>query len=212
MSDWDVDDVSFESWVRDLETVVDTLGLERFALLGVSQGGAVAVTYAARHPDRVSHLVLYGAFAAGRRVRARTPRDRRQAETMLEMVEASWAAEASMFRHVFASQFMPDATQEQWEAFDAHQRLTASPESARRLMAVSGAIDVRDVAAEVRVPTLVLHADDDRRVPFEQGDLLASLIPGARLVPLRSRNHLLLDGEPAWAEFLAAIDAFVADG
>jgi pimeloyl-ACP methyl ester carboxylesterase/DNA-binding winged helix-turn-helix (wHTH) protein len=209
MSDWDVADVSFSSWVSDLETVVDAVGLERFALLGVSQGGAVAVAYAARHPERVSHLVLYGAFPTGRLVRARTEQERRQAATMLDVVEAGWAHDRSMFRQMFAAQFMPEAGTEQWDAFEAHQRLTASPENARRLLAVSAGIDVTEVAPLVRAPTLVLHATDDHRVPVEQGELLAALIPGAELHLLASPNHLLLDGEPAWAEFLDAVTGFV---
>lgn len=209
LSDWDVADVSFESWVHDLETVVDALGLDRFPLLGISQGGAVAVAYAARHPERVSHLVLYGAFAQGRSVRARDDRQRQEAAMMLDVVEAGWGHDTSMFRQMFAAQFMPEGTSAQWAAFDRHQRLTASPENARRLLEVSARIDITDVAPEVETPTLVLHARDDLRVPFEHGELLAALIPDAHFVPLDSCNHLLLDGEPAWAEFLASVEGFV---
>lgn len=212
MSDWDAADVSFDAWVHDLETVVDAAGLDRFALLGISQGAAAAVSYAARHPERVSHLVLYGGFAVGRNARARTARERKEAEMMLDVVESGWGHDTSMFRQVFAAQFMPEGTTEQWDAFDAHQRLTASPENARRLLSVSADLDVRDVAPLVRTPTLVLHGADDRRVPPDQGELLASLIPGARFVPLASCNHLLLEAEPAWPEFLAAVEAFVGGG
>ena len=211
LSDWEVDDVSFERWVDDLETVVDTVGLERFPLLGISQGGAVAVTYAARHPERVSHLILYGAFAEGRMTQARTAAERREAAMMLDLIESGWGQDTSAFRQVFAAQFMPEGSMEQWQAFDAHQRLTASPENARRLFDVSSTIDVTEVAPSVRTPTLVLHSTDDRRVPYERGALLAALIPGARLVPLDSSNHLLLDGEPAWSAFLAAVDDFIAE-
>lgn len=209
LSDWEADDVSFDAWVRDLETVVDAAGLDRFPLLGISQGAAVAVSYAARHPERVSHLVLYGGFACGRNARARTARERKEAEMMLDVVESGWGHDTSAFRQVFAAQFMPEGTTEQWDAFDAHQRLTASPENARRLLAVSANLDVRAEAPLVRTPTLVLHGADDRRVPLEQGELLASLIPGARFVPLESCNHLLLEGESAWPTFLAAVDDFV---
>jgi DNA-binding winged helix-turn-helix (wHTH) protein/pimeloyl-ACP methyl ester carboxylesterase len=210
MSDWEVDDVSFDARVCDLETVVDDVGVERFALLGVSQGGAVALTYAARHPERVSHLILYGAFAQGRSSRAKTALQRKEAAMMLDVIESGWGADSSLFRQMFAAQFMPEGTLEQWDAFDRHQRLTASPGNARRLLSVSASIDVTQIAPSVQTPTLVLHATDDRRVPYEQGELLAALIPGARLVPLQSCNHLLLDGEPAWSQFLAAVDAFVA--
>ncbi len=212
LSDWDVEDQSLEAWVQDLEAVADASGQERFALLGISQGGGVAVTYAARHPERVSHLVLYGAFAAGRNARTKTAAERREAEMMLDLVESGWGQETSLFRQLFAAQFMPEGTTEQWEAFDRHQVLTASPAMARRLMQVAADIDVRDVAPQVRTPTLVLHARDDRRIPFDQGELLAALIPGARLVPLESSNHLLLDGEPAWSDFVRHVEAFTATG
>jgi pimeloyl-ACP methyl ester carboxylesterase len=209
MSDWDAEDLSFEAWVRDLETVVDEAGLDTFALLGISQGGAVAVTYAVRHPERVSHLVLYGSFPQGRTARARTAQERRESEMMLDVVESGWGNSSSSFRQVFASQFMPEGTPEQWDAFDAHQRATASPQNARRLFEVSALIDVVDVAPSVRTPTLVLHSVHDRRAPFDQGELMAALIPGAQFVPLESFNHLLLDHEPAWTRFLAELDAFV---
>lgn len=211
MSDWEVDDVSFESWVQDLETVVDAVGLERFPLLGVSQGAAVAVSYAVRHPDRVSHLVLYGGYALGRHARARTERERQEAEMMLDVVESGWGRDTSMFRQMFAAQFMPEASTTQWDAFDSHQRLTAPPENARRLLTVSSQIDVTETASLVKTPTLVLHAADDRRVPCEQGELLASLIPGSRFVRLESCNHLLLDDEPAWSQFIEIVDAFLSE-
>ena len=128
---------------------------------------------------------------------------------MLDVIESGWGQDTSMFRQMFAAQFMPEGTTEQWDAFDAHQRLTASPENARRLLTVSAGIDVTEIAPSVRTPTLVLHAEDDRRVPIEQGELLAALIPGAELVRLPSCNHLLLDGEPAWSQFLEAVENFL---
>jgi pimeloyl-ACP methyl ester carboxylesterase/DNA-binding winged helix-turn-helix (wHTH) protein len=210
MSDWQAEDLSFESWVRDLEAVVDEVGLDRFALLGISQGGAVAVDYAVKHPERVSHLILYGAFALGRTRRARTARERQEAEVMLDIVQAGWGEDTSALRRMFAAQFMPGGTPEHWDAFDAHQRLTATPENARRLLGTSSGVDITDLAPQVCTPTLVVHSVDDRRVPYEQGELLASLIPGSQFVPLQSSNHLLLDGEPAWTEFVVALEAFVA--
>ena len=210
MSDWDVEDVSFEAWVRDLESVVQHRGLQRFALLGISQGGAVATTYAARHPERVSHLVLYGAFPLGRRVRARSEAERRDAEIMIDLLETGWGREDSPFGTMFASQFMPEGSPEQWAAFVEVQRRTTSARNARRLMSVSQTIDVTEVAPGVTVPTLVLHATDDRRVPLEQGQLFADLIPRATFVPLESHNHILLGDEPAWKVFVEEVERFIS--
>ena len=212
LSDWDPMDLSFDAWVSDLEAVVDAAGLDRFPLLGVSQGGAVAAAYAARHPERVSHLVLYGAFPLGRSKRARTDAERRDAEVMLELLSTGWAREDSPFGRMFASQFMPEGSAEQWSAFVELQRRTTSAENAIRLMTASSAIDVTDLAPLVQAPTLVLHSTDDHRVPREQGELFAALIPGARFVELTSHNHILLEGEPAWAHFLAEVRGFISDG
>jgi DNA-binding winged helix-turn-helix (wHTH) protein/pimeloyl-ACP methyl ester carboxylesterase len=210
MSDWDAPDVSFDDWVSDLEAVVDAMGLERFALLGVSQGGSVAATYAARHPDRVSHLVLYGAFPLGRTRRARTDAELHDAALMLELLETGWGRDESPFGRMFASQFMPEGSPEQWAAFVEVQRQTTSAVNAKRLMTVSAGIDVTEVAGTITAPTLVLHARHDRRVPLEQGQLFADLIPGARFVALESHNHILLGSEPAWQTFLDEVDRFLA--
>jgi pimeloyl-ACP methyl ester carboxylesterase/DNA-binding winged helix-turn-helix (wHTH) protein len=210
MSDWDVEDVSFDAWVRDLESVVEHRGLHRFALLGISQGGAVATTYAARHPERVSHLVLYGAFPLGRRVRARSEAERRDAEMMIDLLETGWGREDSPFGSMFASQFMPEGSPEQWAAFVEVQRRTTSARNARRLMSVSQTIDVTEVAPRVIVPTLVLHATRDRRVPLEQDQLFADLIPRATFVPLESHNHILLGDEPAWKVFVEEVERFIS--
>jgi pimeloyl-ACP methyl ester carboxylesterase/DNA-binding winged helix-turn-helix (wHTH) protein len=212
MSDWDAPDVSFDDWVQDLETVVDAIGLERFPLLGVSQGGAVAATYAARHPERLSHLILYGAFPLGRTRRARGEPELRDAALMLDLLETGWGRDESPFGRMFASQFMPEGSPEQWAAFVEVQRRTTSAENAKRLMTVSAGIDVTELAATISTPTLVLHARHDRRVPMEQGQLFADLIPGARFVALESHNHILLGGEPAWDTFLDEVDRFLAVG
>jgi pimeloyl-ACP methyl ester carboxylesterase/DNA-binding winged helix-turn-helix (wHTH) protein len=212
MSDWNAEDVSFESWVSDLESVVDAVGLSRFPLLGISQGGAVAAAYAARHPERVSHLVLYGAFPLGRGRRARSDAELRDVAMMLELLETGWARDESPFGAMFASQFMPEGTPEQWAAFVEVQQRTTSAANAMRLMSVSAEIDVSELAATISVPTLVLHARGDRRVPIEQGQLFADLVPGATFVALDSNNHILLDDEPAWHAFLHALDRFLDAG
>ncbi len=210
MSDWDVEDVSFDAWVRDLESVVDHLGVRRFALPGMSQGGAVAASYAARHPERVSHLVLYGAFPLGRRVHALSEAERRDAEILPELLETGWGREDSSFGSMLASQLMPEGSPEQWAAFVEVQRGTTSARNARRLIRVSQEIDVTEVAPTITVPTLVLHATRDRRAPLEQGQLFADLIPQATFVPLEIHNHILLGDEPAWKRFLKEVERFIS--
>ena len=210
LSDWDATDFTFDDWVADLESVVEALGLERFPLLGVSQGGAVAVAYAARHPERVSHLVLCSAYAQGRAVRASGEDEKRAAALDLELARVGWGRDDPAFRQVFAAQFLPDGTRADWAAFDQLQRRTTSPENAVRFLEEFGRIDVRDLAREVSCPTLIMHSRDDHRVPLRFGEELASLIPDSRLVALSSNNHLLTGTEPAWQVFLAEIDEFLA--
>lgn len=210
MSDWDVTAFDFDAWVDDLETVVEAAGLDRFPLLGVSQGGAVAIAYAARHPDRITHLVLAGAYARGRAVRARSEAERAEAAIDLDLVRVGWRRQDASFLQVFASQFLPDGTPEQWAAFVDFQRQTTSPENAVRFLEEFAHIDVSAVAPQVTCPTLVLHSRDDVRVPADQAVELATLIPDSQLVMLDSANHLLSASEPAWHEFLGRIDAFLA--
>jgi pimeloyl-ACP methyl ester carboxylesterase/DNA-binding winged helix-turn-helix (wHTH) protein len=210
LSDWDATDFTFDDWVTDLESVVEALGLERFPLLGVSQGGAVAVAYAARHPERVSRLVLCSAYAQGRRVRAAGDDEKRAAALDLELARVGWGRDDPAFRQVFAAQFIPDGTRADWAAFDQLQRRTTSPENAVRFLEEFGRIDVRDLAREVSCPTLIMHSRDDHRVPLRFGEELASLIPDSRLVALSSNNHLLTATEPAWQVFRAEIDEFLA--
>ena len=210
LSDWDATEFTFEDWVADLESVVEALGLERFPLLGVSQGGAVAVAYAARHPERVSRLVLCSAYAQGRAVRASGDDEKRAAALDLELARVGWGRDDPAFRQVFAAQFLPDGTRADWAAFDQLQRRTTSPENAVRFLEEFGRIDVRDLARDVECPTLIMHSRDDHRVPLRFGEELASLIPDSRLVALASNNHLLTATEPAWQVFRAEIDAFLA--
>jgi DNA-binding SARP family transcriptional activator/pimeloyl-ACP methyl ester carboxylesterase len=210
LSDRDVPDQTFEAWISDLETVVDAAGLDRFPLLGISQGGPVAIAYAARHPERVSHLVIYGSYAQGRRARATSESDMRLHQLQVDLARNGWGIDDPAFRQVFTAQFMPEGTRELWDAFNELQRQTTSPENAARVLDITGGIDVVGLAPLVQAPTLVLHARDDHRPPFEQGRLLASLIPDSRFVALDSSNHILLGDEPAWPVFMAEVEAFLA--
>ena len=211
LSDRDVPDLSFEAWLRDLETVVDTMRLERFPLLGISQGCAVAIAYAARHPERVSRLVLYGGYLQGTIHRARTPEELAQAEMVMLQLPLGWGQDNPAFRLFFAAKFLPEGTPEQTQWFSELQRVSTSPQIAVRLRATAGNINVTDLAPRVRAPTLVLHATGDAAVPFEQGRLIAARVPGARFVSLESRNHILLEDEPAWARFTDEVRRFLAE-
>lgn len=209
LSDWDIESLSLETKVADLEAVVDACGLDRFVLLGLSGGGPASVAYAARHPDRVSQLVLYGAFAKGRMARAQTVDEKREAELMVDLAGLGWGRDDPAFRHVFTLQFMPEGTPEQWAAFDELQRRTTSPANAARIMAATSALDVVELAPFVTVPTLVVHARGDRRIPLDDGRLLATLIPNSRLVVLDSSNHILQNEEPGWERFVEELNAFL---
>ena len=211
LSDRSPAETSLESWVRDLEAVVDAAKLERFPLLGISQGGAIAIEYANRHPERVSQLILYGAFARGRLKRGGGQAAIDEVMTMFKLIELGWGTDNRAYRQVFATQFLPGASPALVDAFDELQRQSATGAEAVRILGVTAQVDVSRLAEEVRCPTLILHARDDGRIPFEEGRVLASLVPDARFVPLASRNHILLADEPAWKEFLREIDAFLGD-
>jgi len=208
LSDWNVEELSLEAWVRDQEAVVEASGLERFALLGISQGGAVAAAYAARHPERVSHLVLCGSYSRGWRHRA----DAREIESrtaLLNLTRLGWGQNNPVFRQMFTTRFIPGAGPEEMEWFNDLQRISTSPENAARLMDAFSRLDVRPLLADITVPTIVFHSQHDGVVPFDEGRMLAAGIRGSRFVPLASRNHLLLEREPAWTIFLQELGAFL---
>lgn len=208
MSDWDVDDLSLESWVADLETVVDAAGINQFSLVGISQGCAVSIAYAVQHPERVTRLILYGGFAVG--AANRSPDGRKITEAMATLMRAGWGADNPAFRQMFTTQFMPDASPEQADSFNELQRRTTTPDCAARYLEVTGEIDVRHLLPEVSVPTLVMHSRGDARAPFEGGRQMAAAIPGARFVALPGDNHILLQGTPAADRFFEEIDLFLS--
>jgi pimeloyl-ACP methyl ester carboxylesterase/DNA-binding CsgD family transcriptional regulator len=210
LSDWAPPAISFEAWVSDLETVVEALDLKRFALFGMSQGGAIAIAYAARHPERVSHLVLLGAYAQGRLRRAHSEQEREEAALLAKLVRLGWGRDNAAFRQLFTTQFIPQGSQEQHNWFNELERISATPENAAAIIEATYDIDVTHLAEKIKVPTLVFHARYDARAPFEEGAKLAALIPNARFVPLDSHNHVLLQSEPAWGQFVADLRDFLA--
>jgi len=207
LSDWDVDELSLDAWVRDLEAVVGATGVDKFPLLGISQGCAISVAYAVRHPDSVSHLILYGGYAVG--AKKRTPEQKQQREAMTTLVRLGWGADNPAFRQMFTGQFIPGATQEQMDWFNELQRRTTSPECAARYFDIIGDFDVRDLLPRVTTPTLVIHTRGDIVNPIEGGRALAAGIPGARFVALQGQNHMFLEHEPAAQRFFEEIKLFL---
>jgi pimeloyl-ACP methyl ester carboxylesterase/DNA-binding winged helix-turn-helix (wHTH) protein len=208
MSQRDVDDVSFDTWVRDLETVVDAAGLDRFPLLGISRGGSIAIAYAVKHPERVTHLVLYGAFPAGLN-RYGTPEQIEARRALTSLVRLGWGLNNPAFCKTFTCRFIPEASPEHELWFDELQRVSTSPANAARLMERDGNIDVRPLLSQVQAPTLVIHCDRDQVVSPERGRQLAAGIPGARYVSLPGANHLMLEEERAWSLFLEELGLFL---
>lgn len=209
LSDREVDDVSLDAWVSDLETVADAVGWDRFPLMGQSQGCAVSIAYAARHPERVSHLILFGSFARGRMVRATSEAERDKINAMGTLIRLGWGEENAAFRQMFTSLFVPEGSKEQLDWFNELQRRTASPACAARYFHVVNDIDVRPLLAKVKAPTLVMHLRDDAVHAFEYGREVAAGIPGAHFVPLPGRNHMPLEHDPASSRMLDEIKLFL---
>jgi pimeloyl-ACP methyl ester carboxylesterase len=208
LSDREVTDISLEAWVQDLETVVDSAGLDRFALMGISQGGAPAITYAARHPERVSHLILIGVYSRGWEHRD-NPEALKARHAFETLVRLDWGTKNPAFSFNFAKLYVPEnATHEHQEWFNDLRRVSASPENAARIMEACDKINVRALLPSVSVPTIVFHSDRDRAVSSDEGRILAAEIPNARFVPLSSANHLLLADEPAWRVFVEELSRF----
>jgi pimeloyl-ACP methyl ester carboxylesterase len=210
MSDRDIPQPTFDDWVADLETVVDAAGLEQFDLLGFSQGGAVSVAYAVRHPERVRRIVLGGAFEKGWLVDGdQTVRDMHR--VFADAARIGWGRDDPWFRQLFTSRFIPGGSRELWEAFNDLQRKTADPAVAVQVFDLCGSLDASGDVPGVAAPTLVLHGRQDQVIPFSTGRRFASLLPNSRFVPLDSDNHILLANEPAWRVFLSEVESFLAE-
>jgi pimeloyl-ACP methyl ester carboxylesterase/DNA-binding CsgD family transcriptional regulator len=210
LSDRNVNDLSFENWVRDFECVIDAAGFPRFALVATCQGGPIAIEYAARHPERVSRLILYGTFARGR-LRRGQPHQAEKGRVLLDLTRLGWGQENHAFLQMWASSFQPGGTLEHFRSWADQHRAATTPETAARLMSVSWDVDVRNAASRIRCPVLVIHPERDAVVPIEEGRLLASLIPDCRFVQLDSENHLLLADEPAWSHLFTEVRSFLGE-
>ena len=209
LSDREGVEFSLEKLGEDLEAVIEATGLRQFAILGMAGGATIGMTYAARNPDRVSRLVLCGSLIRGRLALAATAEQIEEAETRLKIIELGWPNETPAFGRFFTSLHVPDASTEQFQSYNDLVRRTTSPANAIALLRCFFQTDLREIVPRVRCPTLVLHAREDSIIPFDQGRSVAGLIPGARFVPLESRNHVLLDTEPAWQQLVEALEDFL---
>ena len=209
LSDREQVDFSFEKFVEDLEAVIEAAGLEQFVLVGTAAASAIGMTYAVGHPERVSHLVLYASFVRNKLAGSPTPQEVEEAQARLKVMELGWPNDTPAYGQFYTSLHMPDASAEQFQSFADLIRRTTSQANAVALLQVFFRIDVLEIVPKVRCPTLVFHCRGDSIIWFEQGRSVAGLIPGARFVPLESRNHVLLETEPAWQQFVEALDDFL---
>lgn len=211
LSDRDIGELDFQSWIGDFECVIEAARFERFALLGTCQGGPIAVEYAARHPERVSALVLYGTYAHGRFKRHDLPKQAEQARLLLDLTRHGWGQENHAFLQVWAAQFQPGGSLEHLHSWSEQMRAATSMETALRLLPIAWDVDVSQAAQRVKCPALVIHPERDRVVPVEEGRLLAGLIANSRFVSLDSENHMPLESEPAWSRLLQELRGFLGE-
>jgi class 3 adenylate cyclase/pimeloyl-ACP methyl ester carboxylesterase len=210
LSDWDIEKISPEAMIEDMEAVVAAAGVERFALFGISQGAAFSVRYAVKHPEKVSCLILFNGYTRGRRVRS-DAEDEAYHNTAQMIIREGWGSTNPVYRHFFTSSFLTEASQEIKDSFDELQRISGSAENVARIALMNSLIDNSDYARQVRVPTLVLHIAGDNQVPVSEGRLTARLIPGAQFVELPGKNHVALEGYPCFDMFFDEIRAFMAE-
>lgn len=210
LSDWEVDEISEDAMIADIAAVADAAELDTFALLGISQGCAFSVRYAVENPERVRCLVLLGGYLRGRLMRG-SPEVVQLYEAARTMIRQGWGSPNSAYRHFFTSILMPDATSEQAENFDELQRISATPENAVRIFEMNARVDVTDLAARVKSPTLVLHSEGDRMVPLDEGRRMAALIPSSRFITLEGNNHIPIEGTPSFTAFVREVDTFLAE-
>jgi pimeloyl-ACP methyl ester carboxylesterase len=209
LSDRDGVEFSFEKLVEDLEAVIEAAGLKRFDIFGIAAAAAIGVTYAVRHPERVRNLVLYASFVRNKLAGNSTPREVEEAQARIKVMELGWPDDTPAYGRFYQSLHIPDASAEQFQSFAELVRGTTSLANAVALLQVFFRIDVQEILPKVHCPALVLHCRGDSITPFEQGRSVARFIPGARFVPIQSRNHVLLATESAWQQFVEALDDFL---
>ncbi len=210
LSDWDVERIDADAMIEDMEAVVRAAGLERFALFGISQGAAFSISYAHKHPEQVACLILFGGYAQGRLMR-NDPEEVKLYDAARLMIREGWGSDTPIYRNFFTSAFLPDAPISVQESFDELQRVTVTAENAGKIYEMNGKIDVRTLASELKVPTMVLHFTGDRVAPLYQGQLLAKLIPGARFVELPGNNHVAIEGQPGFELYFEAVEPFISE-
>lgn len=210
MSDWRGADLTLDTWAADLDAVIEAARPSGpVTLLGISQGAATCIRYAIRYPERVARLILYGGYSRGAFHRG-TPESQAAYRAMIDLTRVAWSSDNPTFRQVFTSRFIPGGTHEQLQWWnELCLRTTSSGEVAARLLEARAGVDNTGELRQVRTPTLILHARSDEVVPIEEGRLLAAGIPMAEFVELDSRNHVLLEHEPAWQRFCEAVLSFV---
>ncbi len=209
LSDRKVEDLSLDAFVRDLEIVVDTLSVSRFPLFGVSQGGPVAIAYAVKHPEKVSHMILLGSFATGWKKAAIDKKALEKRLAQLALIRQGWGSRNPAIRQLWSSLCIPDSTPEDAESFNEMQRESVSPESAARIFEAIGEFDVAGQLPYLEVPVLVAHSIGDSVVPFDEGRRLAANIRGAKFLQINSRNHLLMEHEAEWTRFIDEVRNFI---
>jgi pimeloyl-ACP methyl ester carboxylesterase/DNA-binding CsgD family transcriptional regulator len=211
LSDRDPQDLSFDAWVRDFESVIDAAGFQQFSILATCQGGPVAIAYAARHPRRVRRLVLYGTYSLGRMRWQHLPKEVEKARVLTQIMRVGWAQENHALLQLWADAFQPGGTVEHLRSWGEQQRAATSAETAVRFLEIGWNADVREAARNIKCPVLILHPTRDAVVPIEEGRSLVSLIPGSRFVELDSENHMPLADEPAWPRLVSEIRGFLAE-
>ena len=209
LSDRSFANASTATWVRDFATVVDAAGFDCFPLIGICQGGPIAIEYAARYAERVSHLVLYGTYARGNFMRPERPQELDRAKVFIDMARLGWGHEDHAFMQVWATLFQPGGGIEHLRSWTELQRMAISERNVPAFFEAAFRTDVQEAARRIKCPTLVIHANKDKAVHVEEGRRLASLIPGARFVELESENHMLLPEEPAWKRLCEEVHSFL---